>query len=201
VRTGSGAVARRVRLAALVSWLVSSLGAAACARPAPRREPPPAPSFDAVVVAGAVRDSMNAIFAQANEHWDELGEVNTLTQMLGTGRPTQREYLGCLTGRAERDTLWITGWSPARDMKRLQFAVTGSCEKVPDKVGSWHTHPYRAGNDRRALKEPRLSPADLATFSAGADLIVIAVWDVDSVDVAVRARGKAIRHPAAVEVR
>jgi hypothetical protein len=194
VRIGKRAVARWGRLAALGSSL------AACARPSPGRAPP-APSFDAVVLARAVRDSMNVIFARANEHWDELGEVNTLTQMLGTGKPTQLEYLGCLTGRTERDTLWISDWTPARDMKRLQFAVTGSCDGVVGTVGTWHTHPYRAGSDRRVLKEPRLSPADLATFAAGGDLIVIAVWDVDSLDVAARAPGRAVRHPVAVEVR
>jgi hypothetical protein len=160
----------------------------------------PAPRFTAVVLPRAVRDSMNAIFASGNEHWNELQDENTLTQMLGTGKPTQREYLGCLTGHTSRDTLWITGSLPARNMKRLQLAVTGSCEGVADRVGTWHTHPYRAGADRRAIKSPRLSRDDLATFEGGMDLIVFAVWDVDSLDAATQA-AEGVRHPAPVTVR
>jgi hypothetical protein len=192
--TGSRAAVWRGVVAALAALL------AACSRPQ-RPTAAPASSFAAVIVSGAVLDSMNSIFASANEHWDELEEVNTLTQMLGTGKPTQLEYLGCLTGRPAGDTLWITGWSPARAMKRLQFAVTGSCDGVEGRVGTWHTHPYRAGPGGRPLKERRLSKDDLATFAAGEDLVVIVVWDVDSLDVAARAPGAAVRHPVAVGVR
>jgi len=143
---------------------------------------------------------MNVIFASGNEHWNELQDENTLTQMLGTGKPTQREYLGCLIGHTSRDTLWITGSLPARNMKRLQLAVTGSCEGVTGRVGTWHTHPYRAGADRRAIKSRRLSRDDLATFESGTDLIVVAVWDVDSLDAATRT-AQGVRHPAPITAR
>lgn len=154
----------------------------------------------AIVVERAVRDSMNAIFTRGNEHWDELAEVNTLTQML-SGQPTQLEYLGCLQGRVEGDTVFVTGWEPARNMKRLQFAVTGSCDDVASRVGTFHTHPYRAALDGKALKERSLSRDDLATFGAGFDAILFAVWDVDSLDAAARARDGTVRHPAGVIVR
>jgi hypothetical protein len=176
------------------SLAASSPAAVAAASVGP--SPPPV-----VVLATPVRDSINAIFVRFNRHWDELARVNTLTQMLGTGPPTQHEYLGCLIGDAHDDTVRVTDWAPARDLKQLQFAVTGSCEHVPHLVGTWHTHPYRAAPDGRALKEPLLSAADLSTFSAGQDRVVLVAWDVDSVDVAVRALDGSIRHPAPVVVR
>ena len=177
--------------------------AGASSHPQPQEPPPvehPRSGPRAIVVDQAVRDSMNAIFTRGNEHWDELAEVNTLTQMLG-GKPTQLEYLGCLQGRVERDTVFVTGWEPARNMKRLQFAVTGSCEEVAARVGTFHTHPYRAASDGRALKERSLSKADLETFGGGADPVVFAVWDVDSLDAAARSPDGLVRHPAGVAVR
>jgi hypothetical protein len=172
--------------------------------PGPARDPDAAsgmaPPPGVLVLAPAVRDSINAIFVRFNAHWNELGETNTLTQMLGTGRPTQLEYLGCLVGRASGDTVWVTTWAHARDLKQLQFAVTGSCDSVPNMVGAWHTHPYRAAPDGHALKEPGLSAHDLTTFANGADRAVIAAWDVDSVDAAVRGADGAITHPAIVVV-
>jgi hypothetical protein len=160
--------------------------------------PPPA---GVLILAPAVRDSINAIFLRFNAHWNELAETNTLTQMLGTGPPTQREYLGCLAGHASGDTVWVTSWAHARNLKQFQFAVTGSCDSVADLVGTWHTHPYRAAPDGHALKEPGLSPHDLMTFAGGTDRAVIAAWDVDSVDAAVRAAGGTVLHPATVVVR
>ncbi len=154
-----------------------------------------------LVLAPAVRDSINAIFLRFNTHWNELAETNTLTQMLGTGPPTQREYLGCLVGHASGDTVWVTTWARARDLKQFQFAVTGSCDSVPNMVGAWHTHPYRAAPDGHALKEPGLSPHDLVTFAGGQDRAVIAAWDVDSLDAAVRAADGTVLHPATVVVR
>jgi hypothetical protein len=164
--------------------------------PAPTTSPP-----GVVVLAPAVRDSINAIFLRFNVHWNELAETNTLTQMLGTGPPTQHEYLGCLVGHASGDTVWVTTWARARDLKQFQFAVTGSCDSVPNMVGAWHTHPYRAAPDGHALKEPGLSPHDLATFAGGKDRAVIAAWDVDSLDAAVRAADGTVLHPATVVVR
>ena len=162
---------------------------------------PHAAAFDVIVLPRAVRDSMRARWEENNRHWDELSDVNTLTQMLGTGKPTQREYLGCLRGEISRDTLWISGASTAHDLKQLQFAVTGDCDAVPSFVGTWHTHPYRAGLDGQPLKERELSRQDLDTFLAGPDLLTMTMWDADSLDAATRGRDGGLRHPAAVVVR
>src|SRR5215210_5616457 len=97
-----------------------------------------------IVLPAPVRDSMNAMFTRYNKHWDELAETNTLAQMLGSGQPTQLEYMGCLRGRVARDTLWVSGWVTPRGMRQLQFAVTGDCDRLSGVVGTWHTHPYRA---------------------------------------------------------
>ena len=108
-----------------------------------------APPHGTVVLDPAVRDSINAIFVRFNVHWDELAQVNTLTQMLGSGHPTQLEYMGCLIGRSHGDTVWVTSWVPARRLRQLQFAVTGDCTHLHHFVGSWHTHPYRGDSRRR----------------------------------------------------
>jgi hypothetical protein len=168
---------------------------------APRADGAVLPSAGVVVLPTDVRDSMDAIFRRGNQHWDELAGESTLTQMLGTGKPTQLEYMGCLRGRAAGDTVWVDGTVPAAGMKRFQFAVTGTCEHVEGLVGTWHTHPYRASPAGKALKEPVLSATDLATFGDGADRVVIAVWDADSTDVAVRGVNGAVRHPSTVVVR
>lgn len=159
------------------------------------------PIARAIVVDGAVRDSMDSIWTRSNRHWDELADVNTLTQMIGSGKPTQREYLGCLYGWLNDDTLHITGTQPARNMKQLQFAVAGTCDGAPGLVGTWHTHPYRADADGRALKEPELSAQDLDTFAHGRDPAVVVVWDVDSLDAAARAADGSVVHPVPVVVR
>src|SRR6185295_11968703 len=101
----------------------------------------------------AARASMSAEFARSNQHWDELADLNTMERMLGTIRPTQREYLGCLQGEANGQVVRIDSWVPARDMKQrdmkqLQQAVAGSCDSVPRLVGTWHTHPFRADRAR-----------------------------------------------------
>ncbi|HMA01542.1 MAG: hypothetical protein ACM34L_10900 [Gemmatimonas sp.] len=149
-----------------------------------------------LVVPGTVRDSLNSVWTEANLHWNEIADQNTLTQALGTGKPTQKEYLGCLIGDTDGDTVHVIGWIPAQDMKRFQFAVTGNCDNVPGSIGTFHTHPYRAGPAGEALKEPGLSPQDLGTFSSGTDRVLIVVWDVDSLDVALRASDGRIVHPA-----
>lgn len=155
----------------------------------------------AVVLPDSLRATMDTVWAHGNAHWNELGDENMLTQMLGTGKPTQREYLGCLTGRVVHDTLLVTGWTPARDMKRLQFAVTGHCRGTPGLVGTWHTHPFRADLQGHALKEAGLSAQDLATFRGGRDEAVLVFWDIDSVDAAVRGPGGTVIHPAPVVIR
>jgi len=162
-------------------------------------QPPDPPAI--VVVARPVRDSINAIWLRGNVHWNELTDQNTLTQMLGTGKPTQHEYLGCLIGRVVGDTIYVTAWRPARHMHQWQFAVTGDCKHVAKLVGTWHTHPYRADSANRPLKEPVLSSTDLGTFSKSRDRVTMAAWDVDSIDAAIRARDGSVRHPAVVLIR
>ena len=151
-----------------------------------------------IVIAPVVRDSLNSTWSQANRHWDEIADQNMLTQALGTGdRPTQKEYLGCLIGDSNADTFHVIGLVPAHDMKRFQFAVTGSCDSVPGVIGTFHTHPYRAAPTGDApLKEPGLSKQDLMTFMGGADRALIVVWDVDSLDVALRSADGRVVHPA-----
>ena len=173
--------------------------AAACAAvvlgAAPPR--PAAESGTVVVLIGAARDSMSAVFLRNNEHWNELGDLNTIEKMLAV-RPTQREFLGCLQGRATADTVYVTGWQPARGMKQLQMAVAGNCDSVPALVGTWHTHPYRADQNNRPLKERRLSAQDLETFRQSRFPLVLVMWDADSLDAAVRRRDGGVTHPAQV---
>src|SRR5213078_1616076 len=144
-----------------------------------------APSFHVVVLPAAVRGVMS-----------DLSGENTLTQLIGTGRPTQREYLACLEGEVVRDTLFVRRLQPARDLKQLQFAVAGTCDSVAGLVGTFHTHPYRADSAGRALKERGLSAMDLETFAASRDLLAVVMWDRDSLDVATKAEDGRVRHPA-----
>ncbi len=153
-----------------------------------------------VALPHTIRDSMNAVFLASNEHWNELGDLNTLERMLGTVRPTQREYLGCLQGTVRDGVVRIDGWMPAHHMKRLQLAVTGSCEGVPRLVGTWHTHPYHADLQNLPLKERSLSPQDLETLRTSDYAVMLVIWDVDSLDAAVRLPDGATRHPAAVRI-
>ncbi len=153
-----------------------------------------------VIINAAARDSMNAVFRTYNQHWNELSDLNTLERMLGTVRPTQREYLGCLQGTVEGHTVRVDGWVPAADMKQLQMAVTGSCEGVDRVIGTWHSHPYRADAQNLPIKERSLSPQDLKTFGESRYRVSLVVWDVDSIDGAVRATGDPIRHPVAIRI-
>jgi hypothetical protein len=154
-----------------------------------------------VVLARAARDSMNAAFARSNEHWNELADLNTMERMLGTIRPTQREYLGCLQGQVNGGAVEIDGWVPARRMKQLQLAVAGSCDSVPRLVGTWHTHPFRADQRNLPVKERRLSTQDLQTFGGSRLWVTLVVWDHDSVDAALRTGAGATLHPARVVVK
>lgn len=154
----------------------------------------------ALVIPRAVRDSMNAVFVASNQHWNELGDLNTLERMLGTVRPTQREYLGCLQGTVRGGVVRVDGWTPARDMKRLQLAVAGTCDSVPRVVGTWHTHPFRADLQNLPLKERVLSPQDLETFGSSHYRASVVVWDVDSIDAVVRDPDGTVRHPAVVSI-
>lgn len=154
-----------------------------------------------VVLARSARDSMNIVFRRFNQHWDELADLTTLERMLGTIRPTQLEYLGCLQGSVLRDTVRIESWQPAADMKQLQLAVAGNCDTVPRLVGTWHTHPYRANLQNLPVKERSLSAQDLETFRAAAFPVTLVMWDVDSVDAAVKGGGGSVSHPAVVLTR
>lgn len=165
------------------------------ASPAPWRVGQPV-----MVLSRAVRDSMGVVFTRFNEHWDELTDLNTMERMLGTIRPTQREYLGCVQGVLLGDTIWVDGWVPAAEMKQLQMAVTGSCDSVPRLVGTWHTHPFRADLQNLPLKERRLSRQDLETFAASPYRVTLVMWDVDSVDAAMK-HGRELIHPVRLVVR
>jgi hypothetical protein len=177
---------------------------AGAGRPIPRppsRAVPRSTSAPMVVLTSEVRAAMDSIFRDSNQHWDELVEESQLAQMLGTGKPTQLEYMGCLTGHVMGDSVWVDGTTPARDMKRFQFAVTGECDHVAGLVGTWHTHPYRAALDGRAIKTRELSTTDLATFAAGADRAVLGAGDSDSIPDGGRPVKGAARHPAGLVLR
>jgi proteasome lid subunit RPN8/RPN11 len=154
----------------------------------------------AVALSWAARDSMTAVFRTYNRNWDQLADLNTMEKMLGTIRPTQREYLGCLIGRVERGTVFVERWVPARNMKQLQLAVAGNCDSIPGVVGTWHTHPYRADLNNLPVKEPALSAQDLETFAASPWAAALVMWDEDSVDAAARAPGGGPVHPVPVRI-
>ena len=159
------------------------------------------PSFHVVVVSPDLRGLMSALWVENNRHWDELADQNTLIQLLGTGKPTQREYLGCLSGDVAGDTLFVRRLVHARNLKQLQFAVAGDCEGVPDLVGTFHTHPYRADSAGRAVKERGLSPMDLRTFTQAPDVVTIVMWDLDSLDIAAKSPDGSVLHPVPLTVR
>ena len=160
-----------------------------------------ATSLGSVSLSRAVLDSMNDIFGESNRNWDKLQDLNTMERMLGTVRPTQKEYLGCLQGSVGVGIVAVDGFLPARNMRQLQLAVTGSCDSLPRIIGSWHTHPFHADPENRAIKSRELSPQDLATFAASTDRVAIVMWDRDSLDAAIKAPDGTIIHPASVVVR
>jgi len=176
--------------------LVALVMVGAILLPAPR-----SPIFSVVSLPADLRGLMSALWVENNRHWDELADQNTLTQLLGSGKPTQREYLGCLVGDVAGDTLFIRSFVPAEHLKQLQFAVAGDCDGVQRLVGTFHTHPYRADPAGRAVKERGLSAMDLKTFAAAPDLVTMVMWDLDSLDAATKAVDGSVRHPAAVQVR
>ncbi|HEX2451683.1 MAG TPA: hypothetical protein VHJ69_11100 [Gemmatimonadales bacterium] len=159
--------------------------------------PPPEP---VVVLPRAARDSMTAVFRTFNRNWDQLADLNTMEKMLGTVRPTQREYLGCLVGRVERDTVYVERWVPARHMQQLPLAVAGSCDSIPGVVGTWHTHPYRADLDNLPVKERTLSRRDLETFVTSRWAATLVMWDEDSIDAAARDPRGGAAHPVPVHI-
>ena len=156
--------------------------------------------FRVVILPAQTRGLMSALWVENNRHWDELADQNTLTQ-LGTGKPTQREYLGCLIGDVSGDTLFVRRLVHAKHLKQLQFAVAGDCDGVVRLVGTFHTHPYRADSAGHAVKERGLSAMDLKTFAAAPDLVSMVMWDLDSLDVATKAPDGSVRHPVPLAVR
>ena len=186
----------RVALALLAAAALATSGQ----QPLPARSPG-APVFTGVVLPAELRGLMSAVWVENNRHWDELAGQNTLTQLLGTGKPTQREYLGCLTGEVQGDTLFVRRLEPAAALKQLQFAVAGNCDGVAQLVGTFHTHPYRADPAGRPLKERGLSTLDLETFAHAPDLVALVMWDRDSLDGATKAWDGSVRHPAPLTVR
>ena len=187
----SGMLARSMCVAALAGILELSATAA----------PGVSRSDGSITLSRAVLDSMNDIFEESNRNWDSLQDLNTMERMLGTVRPTQKEYLGCLQGSVELAFVSVDGFLPARNMRQLQLAVTGTCDSLPRIIGSWHTHPFHADPENRALKSRELSPQDLATFAASADRVAIVMWDRDSLDAAVKAPDGRLVHPANVVIR
>jgi hypothetical protein len=159
------------------------------------------PIISVVLLPADLRGLMGALWVSNNRHWDELAGQNTLTQALGTGTPTQREYLGCLVGDVVGDTLFVRRLLEASDLKQLQFAVAGNCDTVEQLVGTFHTHPYRADPEGHAVKERGLSAMDLRTFTAGPDLVTMVMWDLDSLDVAIKTADGGVRHPVPLTVR
>jgi hypothetical protein len=185
---------------ALPVLAAAALAASGQQRPPPAHAPRP-PVFTGVVLPAELRGMMSAVWVESNRHWDELADQNTLTQLLGTGKPTQREYLGCLAGELQGDTLFVRRLEPAANLKQLQFAVAGTCDGVAQLVGTFHTHPYRADPAGRPLKERGLSTMDLETFAQAPDLVALVMWDLDSLDVAAKAWDGSVRHPAPLTVR
>jgi hypothetical protein len=153
-----------------------------------------------LVLSRTARDAMSAEFDRSNAHWNELADLNTMERMLGTIRPTQREYLGCLQGRVDGATIRVERWAPAANMKQLQLAVAGSCDSVPELIGTWHTHPFRADLDNLPIKERGLSAQDLETFGHSGLAVTLVMWDRDSLDAAVRDVRDGVVHPAPVRV-
>src|SRR2546430_15958165 len=78
------------------------------------------------------------------------------------------------------DTLFVRRLVQAAHLKQLQFAVAGDCEGVPDFVGTWHTHPYRADAAGRGPKETRASAPALEGVAGGRGPPPRAGWGVGS---------------------
>lgn len=150
-----------------------------------------------VMIAAAVRDSMNAVFARSTRDWRRYpNNVNPINY--GAGSAGWQEALRCLRGTAARDTVWVRGWEAARGTRALASAVTGDCSGVAELVGTWHTHPWRADSAGRPVKVPGLSVGDLRTFGAGRDAVALVQWSDDSLAAAVRGTDGRPRYPAPI---
>jgi hypothetical protein len=187
-----------MRAMLLLPLLLLPLGPGSALAQAAGGAPAPVP---VILLSRGVADSLNAVWRRANEHWDQLADLNWMERNLGTVRATQREFLGCLQGELRGDTVAIDGWTPARNMKRLMSAVTGDCTGLDRYLGTFHTHPYLADTRNRATKQRFLAPQDLLSFEASGDRIALVIWDADSLDAAARTAAGAVAHPAPVMVR
>lgn len=154
-----------------------------------------------VVLPRAVLDSMNERFLENNRHWEDAPPTMSPFRTPGSGRTTQLEYMGCLQGHVEEDTVHVHRWIQAQDLVQLQFGVGGSCDHVVNFLGTWHTHPYRAGADGQAVKTRGFSRSDLKRFLQGEHRMIMVLWDRDSVTVALRDEEGNVIHPAPVVIR
>src|SRR6185437_3722701 len=125
------------------------------------------PQLGTIIINGSVRDSMNSIWSRNNAHWNELAGENTLTQMIGSGKPTQREYMGCMQGSISHDTLFVTGSVPSHNMRQLQFpstaiATTSRTSSAPGTrthIGLRPTDTRSKKRDSRSKISKRSRPA------------------------------------------
>jgi hypothetical protein len=145
----------------------------------------PARPFAVVVIPTAIRDSMSAIWTHTNRGWDDASGGSVFAPAPIREKPS-RAYFGCLAGKADGDTLRVYHLAPATGLRRRQNSVTGDCSTVPDHIGTWHTHLYRAGYQGHLIKERGLSGFDFRTFAGSAYLITIAMWDADSLALATK---------------
>jgi hypothetical protein len=151
-----------------------------------------------VVLPAAIRDSMSAIWTTSNRNWDWI-PPHTPSEVMGTA-PTRR-YFGCVMGSAIGDTLWVRNVVPATGVKRGPTGVTADCSNISDLIGTWQTHPYRAGFQGHPIKERGISGKEFRAFAEADGLVTISMWDVDSLDVATKEPGGGVRHHTPYIVR
>jgi hypothetical protein len=151
-----------------------------------------------VVLPAAIRDSMFAVWTANNRHWDYI-PPNTPSEVVSNA-PTRR-YVGCVTGSAVGDTLLVRTLKPATGVKRGLTGVSADCSNVSDLIGTWQTHPYRAGFQGRPIKERGVSGREFRALAEAGGLVTITVWDVDSLDLATREPGGGVRHHVPYIVR
>jgi hypothetical protein len=104
-------------------------------------------------------------------------------------------------GSAIGDTLWVRNVVPATGVKRGPTGVTADCSNISDLIGTWQTHPYRAGFQGHPIKERGISGKEFRTFAEADGLVTISMWDVDSLDVATKEPGGGVRHHTPYIVR
>lgn len=151
-------------------------------------------NFHTVTLPQSVRTSWSLVWSAANHNWQAAPDVPAFLKGTGSGLPL--EYLGCIRGHVHADTLHVTGWATARDLKRWPNSLYGTCHHVLDLVGTWHTHQWDASPDGQPIKWRDLSPKDLSTLALDRGQIAVAVWDRDSLSIATRQPDGTITFPA-----